>query len=121
LINDSGVPCWSLAGYQRIVKGHYRGSAVGNAVGSSHLQSQYVVIFLVVFRLGNKSTDIVVSLNYPLKEESEIEAIHNPDTAALLAWIDTAPGLSDAEQTLKDIIAHFEIVDWGLFDGDDEE
>jgi hypothetical protein len=66
--------------------------------------------------LEDRSTDIVVSLNYPVRQPAEVEAIHNPDTNALLAWINTAPGLSDAEKTLKNIIANFEIVDWSLFD-----
>ena len=112
------VPCWTLAGYQRIVKGHYRSSAVGNSTVSG--QSQYVVLFLVVFRLEDKNTDLVVSMNYPVKEQAEVEAIHNPDTNALLSWIDAAPGLKDAEKVLKEIIANLEIVDWSLFDEDEE-
>lgn len=59
-------------------------------------------------------------MNYPLKQQEEIDAIHNPDTNALLSWIDTAPGLSDAEKALKEIIANLEIVDWSLFDEDEE-
>src|SRR5436305_11105155 len=53
------VPCFTLAGYQRVVKGHYRSSAIGNSTGSGG-ESQYVVIFLVVFRLEEKNSDIVV-------------------------------------------------------------
>jgi hypothetical protein len=60
-------------------------------------------------------------MNYPVKSPEEVEAIHNPDTSAVLSWIDNAPGLSDAEKVLKEIIANLEIVDWDLFDGDDEE
>jgi hypothetical protein len=71
--------------------------------------------------LENKNADIVVSMNYPLRESGEIDAIHNPDTAALLAWIDTAPGLSDLEKTLRDIVTNFEILDWTLFDLDDDD
>lgn len=112
------MPCWTLAGYQRVVKGHYRSSAVGNSTVSG--ESQYVVLFLVVFRLENKNTDLVVSMNYPVQEQAEVEAIHNPDTNALLTWIETAPGLRDAEKTLKEIIANLEIVDWSLFDEDEE-
>src|SRR5277367_2379371 len=44
------VPCWTLAGYQRIVKGHYRGSVGGSQGGLA----QYVIIFLAVFRLTEK-------------------------------------------------------------------
>jgi hypothetical protein len=112
------VPCLTLAGYQRVVKGHYRSSAAANSAVSN--ESQYVVLFLVVFRLENKNTDLVVTINYPVKEQTEVEAIHNPDTNALLAWIDVAPGLSDAEKTLREIIANLEIVDWSLFDEDEE-
>ena len=104
-----------------MVKGHYRSSpAVGNST-AGHNQSQYVVLFLVVFRLENKNADLVISLNYPVRQQEEIEAIHNPDTQALLSWIDNAPGLKDAEKTLKEIIANLEIVDWSLFDEDDDE
>ena len=59
-------------------------------------------------------------MNYPVKQQEEIDAIHNPDTNALLNWIDTAPGLSDAEKLLKEIIENLEIVDWSLFDEDEE-
>ena len=111
------MPCWTLAGYQRIVKGHYRGSVGGSQGGLA----QYVIIFLVVFRLEEKETDVVISLNYPVRKEEEVEAIHKDDVRDVLTWIDNAPGVSDAENTLKDIIANFEIVDWSLFDGDDEE
>jgi hypothetical protein len=75
----------------------------------------------VVFRLADKDTDIVVSINYPVREPEEVEAIHNPDTAAVLSWIDTAPRISDVENVLKEIIASFQIVDWSLFDEDEEE
>jgi hypothetical protein len=51
----------------------------------------------------------------------EVEAIHNSDTAAVLTWIDTTPRVSEVERTLKEIIASFEIVDWSLFDGEEEE
>ena len=113
-------PCWTLAGYQRIVKGHYRSAAAGNSVSALH-QSEYVVLFLAVFRLQEKNTDVVISMNYPVKSREEVEAIHNPDTSAVLSWIANTPGLSDAEKVLKEIIANLEIVDWNLFDGDDEE
>ena len=115
------VPCWSLAGYQRIVKGHYR-SGGARELASTAAESQYVVIFLVVFRLEGKRTDIVISLNVPLNQAADIEAIHNPDINAVLNWIDTAPGLSEAGRALKEIVANFEIIDWSLFDaneGDD--
>ena len=101
------------------MKGHYRSAAGGSE--KRHIQSEYVVIFLVVFRLLEKSTDIVISLNYPVREPAEIEAIHDADTSALLSWIDRHPGLGEAEATLKDIIENFEILDWSLFDEDDEE
>ena len=103
------------------MKGHYRSSAAGANLSGSLNQSQYVVLFLVVFRLENKNTDLVISMNYPVQNQEEIEAIHNPDTHALLAWIDNAPGLKDAEETLKEIIANLEILDWSLFDEDDDE
>jgi hypothetical protein len=106
-------------GYQRIVKGHYQNSTTGSSRAS--LQSEYVVIFLAVFRLENKLTDIVVSVNYPVNQRDQIEGIHIPNTEALLSWIGTAPGLSDAERTLKDIVANFEIIDWSLFDEEEEE
>lgn len=116
------VPCWTLAGYQRVIKGHYRSSTRGNSVStSSQRQSEYVVLFLAVFRLQEKNTDLVISMNYPVKKEEEIEGIHNPDTNALLNWIDNDPGLSDAERTLKDIIANLEILDWSLFDEEQDE
>jgi len=111
------VPCYTLAGYQRIVKGHYRGSVGGSQGGLA----EYIIIFLVVFRLTEKETDVVVSLNYPVRTEEEVAAIHGEDVKDVLAWIDGAPGVSDAENVLKDIIANFEIVDWSLFDEDDEE
>jgi hypothetical protein len=71
--------------------------------------------------LADKDTDVVVSINYPVRQVEDVEAIHNPDTAALLAWIDTTPRVSEVERTLKEIIASFEIVDWSLFDGEEEE
>lgn len=80
-----------------------------------------MLIFLAVFRLAEKNTDIVISLNYPLHEPGDIEMIHRADTHAILNWIDTAPRVSVAEQTFREIIASFEILDWGLFDEDDEE
>ena len=65
---------------------------------------------------------MVISTNYPVKSPEEIEAIHNPDTNTVLSWIDNAPGLSDAEKVLRDIIANLEIVDWSLFDeGEDDD
>jgi hypothetical protein len=85
------------------------------------LASQYVVIFLVVFRLAAKETDVVVSLNYPLQKQEEIEAIHDPDTGRVLRWIDESSGAREAEEVLREIVRNFEIVDWSLFDGDDEE
>jgi len=114
------VPACSLAGYQRIVKGHYR-NAPGGGSSSTHVPSQYVVIFLVVFRLADKDTDMVVSLNYPLRKREDIEAIHEPDTRKLLRWIDEAAGVSEAEGVLREIIRNFEIVDWSLFDGEEED
>lgn len=116
--DDRNVPCWTLAGYQRVVKGHYRGSAGGSSGG---VESQYVVIFLALFRLEDQKTDIVVSLNYPVRQPAEVEAILNPDTNVLLRWLDMAPGLCDAQNTLREIIANFEIIDWSLFDDDGEE
>lgn len=80
-----------------------------------------MIIFLAVFRLKENETDVVVSINYTVKSEEEVDAIHKEDVKDILAWIDRAPGVSDAENTLKDIIANFEIVDWSLFDGDEEE
>ena len=112
------MSCWTLAGYQKVVKGHYR---AGQSASSRDLEGQYVVIFLVVFRLAQKGTDIVVTLNYPLDESENIEMIHNPDTRAILNWIDTAPGVRDAEKVFKEIIGSFEILDWGLFDQDEDD
>jgi len=114
------VPTCSLAGYQRVVKGHYR-NAPGGRSSSTQIPSQYVVIFLVVFRLADKDTDIVVSLNYPVRKREDIEAIHEPDTGKLLRWIDEAAGVSEAEGVLREIIRNFEIVDWSLFDGEEED
>jgi len=111
------IPCWTLAGYQRVVKGHYRGSAGGSEGGLA----QYVIIFLAVFRLKEKETDLVISINYPVKKQEEVDAIHKEDVKDILAWIDGAPGVSEAENTLKHIIANFEIVDWSLFDEEEEE
>ena len=111
------VPCWTLAGYQRVVKGYYRGS-VGRAPAGL---AQYVIIFLVVFRFAEKETDVVISLNYPVGTEEEVAAIHGEDVKDVLAWIDEAPGVSDAENVLKDIVANLEILDWSLFDEGDEE
>ena len=110
-----------LVGYQRVVKGHYRGSQVSNSIPGDTAQSNYVIIFVVVFRLEHKDTDIVISLNYPLTEEDDIVEIHNPDTDALLAWMEREPGLNYTKEVLREIIANFEILDWNLFDEDDEE
>jgi Ran-interacting Mog1 protein len=111
------VPTWALVGYQRVVKGHYR-AGLG---GSGDVPGEYVVIFLVVFRLAGKGTDVVVSMNYPVRNEEEVRGIHEDDTGKVLAWIDGAPGLKDAEGVLKEIVRNFEIVDWSLFDEDEEE
>jgi len=117
------VPCLALAGYQIIVKGHYRSNITVASSANAPPHPEYVLIFLVVFRLREKGTDIVVSINYPVRTQEEIEAVRNPDTAAVLRWIDSAPGVSDAENTLKEIILNFEIVKWDLFEDDsmDEE
>ena len=82
---------------------------------------QYVIIFLVVFRLMEKETYVIISLNYPVRMEVEVATIHGEDVKDILAWIDAAPGVSDAENVLKDIIANLEILDWSLFDEDDQE
>jgi hypothetical protein len=74
-----------------------------------------------VFRLAEKETDVVIILNCPVGAEEDVAAIHGEDVKDALAWIDEAPGVSDAENVLKDIIANFEILDWSLFDEDDEE
>jgi hypothetical protein len=113
------VPTWALAGYQRVVKGHYRAATGGSGQGGSG--GEYVVIFLVVFRLEGKGTDVVVSMNYPVRSAEEVRRIHEGDTGRVLAWIDEAPGLGDVEGVLREIVKNFEIVDWSLFDGEDED
>ena len=80
-----------------------------------------MIMFLVVFRLEEKNTDVVVSMNYPVRKDEEVEMIHTDDLEALMRWIDNAPGLSDAEKSFKEIIETFKIVDWSLFDEDEEE
>jgi hypothetical protein len=82
---------------------------------------EYVVIFLVVFRLAGKGTDVAVSMNYPVRSAEEVRGIHDGDTGKVLAWIDSAPGLGEVEGVLREIVKNFEIVDWSLFDGEEEE
>ena len=59
--------------------------------------------------------------NISIIASNEVAAIHGPDVKDVLAWIDGAPGVSDAENVLNDIIANFEISDWSLFDEDEQE
>lgn len=80
----------------------------------------YVVIFLVIFRLENVDTDLVITSNYPLYRQDELEAIHQDD-ATVLSWMSRHPGLSRAELAMKAIVQNFEIVDWGLFDVAEDE
>jgi hypothetical protein len=61
-----------------------------------------VIVFLAVLRSKEKETDVVVTVNYTVKnDELEVDAIHKEDVKDILAWIDGAPGVSDAKNTLK--------------------
>ena len=128
-----------LSGYQRVVKGHYRASAESSSgrvsttttttsvssssssSGGQTLQSEYVVIFLAVFRIASKATDVVVSINIPVRDPAAVDGIHNPDTDAVLAWMENALGFSDGILAMKDIIKSIEILDWDLFDEEEDE
>lgn len=80
-----------------------------------------MVIFLAVFRLAGKGTDFVVSLNFPVYEAAGVEVFQGGDKEAVRRWIETQVGLKDCEGILKDIISSVEILDWDLFDEEDEE
>jgi hypothetical protein len=103
-------------GYQRIVKGHYRSSSSADAG-----QGQFVVIFLAVFRLEGKGTDFVVSLNFPVYEAAGVEVFQSGNKEGVRRWIERQEGLKDCEEILSDIISSVEILDWDLFDEEDEE
>jgi Ran-interacting Mog1 protein len=111
----SDFPCFNLLGYQRIVKGHYR-SSVAAGGSTSVQQSDHVLLFLVVFRLQEKNTDVVVSINYPLHMREDLEVIHTQDNEAVVRWTASAERVGRVEQLFRDIIASFEIVKWDLFD-----
>jgi hypothetical protein len=97
-------------GYQRVVKGHY---------GSVGRTAEFVVIYLVVFRLVEKGADVVVSLNFPVRD-ARVEDLRGEDGAAVMTWMESVEGLKDVEGVLRDIISSFEILDWSLFDEDEE-
>jgi len=104
------------------VKGHYRsGFAAGTSSSAGQIPSEYVIIFLVVFRLQEKDTDVVVSVNYPFQGLQDVTTVQDPNAQDFLNWIEKHPGLSRAAQTFKDIIANFEIVKWDLFDGEEQD
>jgi hypothetical protein len=93
-----------------VVKGHYGSGGSG----------EVVVIWLVVFRLATKGTDVVVSLNFPVREGEGIEILRGGDTGAVMRWMESVEGLREVEGVLRDIISSFEILDWSLFDEDEE-
>jgi hypothetical protein len=119
-IDCRGVACQILSGYQRVVKGHYRGSSTSHR-SSGGGQSEYVIIFLVVIRLQDKNTDVVVSVNYPVRDAEGVEAIHDTDLGTVERWIQRDGGVKEAETVLRDVVNSFEVVDWSLFDEDDED
>jgi hypothetical protein len=80
-----------------------------------------VIIFLVVIRLQDKNTDVVVSVNYPVRDVDGVEAIHHADLGTVERWIQRDGGVKEAETVLRDVVASFEVVDWSLFDEDNED
>jgi len=129
------VECFSVRGFQRVVKGHYKGATdrgvngvrTGEASSSSaaaaapQLEKEYVLVYIAVFRLGEKNTDIVVSMNLPVRAEEGIQALTSDDGSVLDNYLRTAPGVCSLEPIMLAIVENFEIVDWSLFDVDQEE
>ena len=120
VFNCRDVECFTLAGYQKIIKGHYRAN-VPNTSRATPLQAVYVIIFLAVFRLKHKNTDVVISINYPLETEQDVEIVKTGDNQGILRWIESTEEIRRVENMLGDIVSSFEIVEWDLFDAEDNE
>ena len=115
-----------MRGFQRVVKGHYKARAhpaiADTAPGTSAAtaEKEYVVVYVAVFRLGGKNTDIVVSMNLPVHTEEGISALKSNDESTVENYLRTAPGVSALEPIMLAVIENFEIVDWSLFDPEEE-
>jgi len=121
----SGVQCFSIRGFQRVVKGHYKGSirpANGTPEAGSSVtpEKEYVLVYVAVFRLGERNTDIVVSLNLPVRSEEGIRALKSDDGTVVENFLKNAPGVSVLEPIMLAIVENFEVVDWNLFDVDEQ-
>lgn len=119
-----GVPAQMLSGYQRVLKGHYRSAASTSSTATNPrvrgTQSEYVILFLMVLRLQDQNTDVVISVNYPVRDHEGVDAIH-ADLESVQQWIQGNKEVTDAERVLKGVIESFEVVDWSLFDEDEDD
>jgi len=124
------VACLFLQGYQKIIKGHYRGSSATSASTSTAststspprpaLETSYILISLAVLRLENQSTDLVISSNYPIRDEVGIHAIH-ADLETVRGYIEGNGEAREAERLVLEVVSSLEVLDWELFDEGDEE
>jgi hypothetical protein len=120
-----GVECFSVRGFQRVVKGHYKARSRGvngdvEEGGSRDAEKEYVVVYVAVFRLGEKNTDVVVSMNLPVHSEEGIMALKSADGNVVEEYLRSAPGVNVLEPIMLAVVENFEIVDWSLFDGEEE-
>ena len=72
-------------------------------------------------RLATQATDVVISVNYPVRDIGGINAIHAEDTETLERYLAGEKGVREAEAVLRGVVGSFEVRDWGLFDDDEEE
>jgi len=71
-------------------------------------------------RLATQATDVVISVNYPVRDIGGINAIH-ADRETLEQYLAGEKGVREAEAVLRGVVGSFEVRDWGLFDDDDDD
>lgn len=86
-----------------------------------------VIIFMVLLRLANVTTDVLITLNIPVPETLASDPIVFPQALAALtpALLLPTEGPSEAAaglfqlfpslSTLREFVSAFRVVDWGLF------
>ncbi len=99
---------------------------------SEQAKVDYVYIALVVVRLRNVDTDVLISLNLPLSEQrlsllppgsdvTAIDALFQTTEALILGDHSHSPGIVQLEivfpevKSFQDFLHHFRIQDWSLF------
>ena len=134
---DPSVGRFGLVGVQTVRKGRDEDSATVQVIPEQQppIEQEDVMILLLLFRLVNVGTDLLISLNMPLSAVMEVAPAHGDSISlveaipAVSSILSTAAGdlpSSRPTQQLKAdflvtvsalqlFLQHFRVVDWSLF------